>query len=211
MPVWTLLLLFLAALVPPQTTETGLHVWVRDLDDRGVAGVQLQIVDAAAQRRTVLTDAQGVALITPLPGAFAPTIRANAPDGQPLLMDENDPAGGLRIPLEAGVVQPLDLRVGDGLLFVAPVAEPETPPSPPPTVSSAVPAARAVPAASPALNTAMAAVPPPGADPAVPAPADVARTRYRWVRSLVLLVVIGIVAVVVSAQALAILRARRAA
>ncbi|HEX6288242.1 MAG TPA: hypothetical protein VFZ66_03585 [Herpetosiphonaceae bacterium] len=198
MPAWTLLLLFLALHVPAQAAPVaGLRVWVRDLADRGVAGVQLQIVDAAEQRRTVPTDAQGVALITPLPGDVARIVGATAPDGQPLLMDENDPAGGLRIPLQAGVVQPIDLRLSDGLLFVESVAEPETPPAPLPTITTA----SAAPAARDALD----------AGTPIPVPEAVARTSYRWVRWLVLAVATLIAAVVVISQALAIRRARRAA
>ncbi|HEX6293018.1 MAG TPA: hypothetical protein VFZ66_27795 [Herpetosiphonaceae bacterium] len=198
MPLWTLLLLVLTTLVPQQATEGGLRVWVRDLDDRGVADVRLQIVDAAEQRHDARTDAQGVALITPLPGGFARILGATAPDGQPLLMDENDPAGGLRIPLQPGVIQDLDLRLSDGLLFVEPVAEPETPPSPLPAITT------------PSATT--AATDPRDADPSGPAPADrAARSSYAWVRSLVLLVVILIAVVALLWQAVGILRARRAA
>jgi hypothetical protein len=199
------LLWLIVRLVPPlgvaAPAETGLRVWVRDLEDRGVASVHLTLIDAQQQARAVLTDAQGVALLAPLPGTFVRLIRASDPQGQALLMDENDRAGGLRLPLQAGRVQALNLRLSDGLLFVEPVAEAVDP--------AAVPAAAAEPASSHLTATAAPSTAT-GAD-ALPAPDALVRpSDWQWLRWLVLGVLGLIGASTATVQVRAILRARRA-
>ena len=106
---------------------TALRLRVRDLDDRGVAGIALLLRDASDQAQTVQTTADGTVVVERLPGEGIRLVQARSADGQMLLMDENDPAGGLRIPLRPGQLQALDLRLTDGMLFVEPAAVTEGP------------------------------------------------------------------------------------
>ncbi|PLS80235.1 MAG: hypothetical protein CYG59_09085 [Chloroflexi bacterium] len=181
--------------------ETGLRVWIRDLDARGVAGVQLTIIDAGKQARNIQTDVQGIALVAPLPGATVRIVRATGPGGQALLMDENDPDGGLRIPLQVGALQQLDLLISDGMLFVEPVAEAEDAPSaavaPSVTSRSTTDWPEAV--ATPIIEGA-------------PTPEAIARhSQWDWLRWLVVGVLVAIISVALAWQTRTILRARRAA
>lgn len=198
-----LVLLLLVSVPAHAAEETGLRVWVRDLDDHGVAGVQLSIVDDQKQGRDVLTDAQGVALVAPLPGSAVRIVRATDPHGQVLLMDENDRDGGLRIPLQTGAIQALDLRLTDGLLFVEPVAEPVDP------VVSQAPAATMTSTGAMIANAASSSA---AGGVAVPTPADIAQqSQWSWLRWLVIGVMLCVVLIAVVWQAVTILRARRVA
>ncbi len=190
-----LLIALLFSLPARAEGQTGLRVWVRGLDDSGVAGVVLALVDEMKQPATVTTNATGVAEVTGLPGTYVRIVGAIAPDGRALLMDENDPDGGLRIPLQGGQIQPLDLRTVDGMLFVEPVAEPT---DPGPAVAKATVVATSAPGGSPAA-----------AGVSVPTANEVARQNgWGWVRTLVL-VISGLVALlVVAVQAAHIVRAR---
>ncbi len=178
--------------------KTGLRVWVRGLDDAGVAGVVLALVDETKQPSTAMTNATGVAEVIGLPGTYVRIVGATAPDGSALLMDENDSDGGLRIPLQAGQIQPLALRTVDGMLFVEPVAEPA---EPGPAAAQAPVVATRAPDDSPAA-----------AGVSVPTPHEVAaQSGWGWVRTLVL-VISGLLALlVVAVQAAHIVRARRRA
>ncbi len=201
---WLPLLLFALNLIHATApayaaTDTGLRVWIRDLDDRGIAGVQLTMIDANKQPREVQTDAEGMALVVPLRGTAVRIVRAASPDGQALLMDENDRDGGLRIPLQAGALQPLDLRITDGMLFVEPVAEAEDGPG----VAMEPSAAGRL--STPVRNESGATT----VTGAPGAPEAVARHgQWTWLRGLVLAVLVAIVAVAAGWQVLPMMRAR---
>lgn len=122
--VWVFLSIVVGLVKPTLAQSAGndLRIRVRDLESRGVAGITLTLLDAEQQERSVQTDIDGIGLVQSLPGQSVRVMRAIDQQGNVLLIDENDRAGGLRLPLLDAQVQTLDLRLTDGVLFVEPIA-----------------------------------------------------------------------------------------
>jgi hypothetical protein len=107
--------------------DPALRLRVRDLDERGVVGISFVLRDGRDQAQTVQTGTDGSAVVAGLVGASVRIVEARSAGGQRLVMDENDPAGGLRIPLLSDGEQVINFRLTDNLLFVEPAAVTEGP------------------------------------------------------------------------------------
>lgn len=125
----TIIILILLGSFTRVAAQAGpaLRIRVRDLDDHGVTGITVVLRDGREQAQTMQTGPDGMAVLAGLTGKFVRIVEARAADGQRLVMDENDPTGGLRIPLRPAGEQVIDFRLTDGLLFVEPAAVTEGP------------------------------------------------------------------------------------
>lgn len=105
---------------PAQPALSGVRVLVRTFDDTGAVGMRLQwrIIDGTIREAT--TDAQGVALLTDVPGNAVFLLGGVTQDGLPLFADSYPAEQGFRLVLIPGTVRDVLVRIDGEYLILDP-------------------------------------------------------------------------------------------